>query len=131
MATETKADKARGWLRAHPDGMLMEFVAATKVEMHSSQFSALKAEIKEEHRLAKAAATRKANKAKNGAKQVTLLEARVAELEEEVAYQDWRHVGEKAGFVLRLLREEAGEALPPKSRNEFFKGVSRSLGGLK
>lgn len=104
----TKADQARAFLRKNPDAMLIDFVQETGIEMYSSQFSSIKKEIQGELKSKKAAATRKANKVKQNGAQTAKLEARITELEGEVAYRDWRHEGEKNGFVLRLLQEEAG-----------------------
>jgi len=97
---ETKADQARKWIKKHPGGSNMDFYEMTGIEMHSSQFSAVKRKMIENHEPAE------------DVSYPTTSEDRFKEtvdaLEFRVRYLEWARQGEREGYVDILISEKRG-----------------------
>lgn len=84
----TKADQIRAWLRNNPEGNKSEFIRWSGVEVSQSQFSQIKTKM-------------------NGANNPPVKEAVTSHIKyaSENAFLRWWNIGERKGWVDRLLDE--------------------------
>lgn len=98
----TKADMIREFLKKKPEGTSTECGEKYGVEISSSQFSTIRAQMAE---TAKSEA-----KQKSATKKKSPDQNRILKLERRIKYLEWVRIGEREGFVDDLLREFEEEA---------------------